>query len=191
MKIIYIKIKNFKSISELEINDIENALILVGKNNTGKTSIIDAILLASNLKAASEHEFLDINKPIEISMQIEFTEDDLNYYYSRGILCKANNFEKWFEEFKEKIPSYNNGIVSFTFHNNPNGATRYSDGFSKHNPYISKRYFHAFTTSTRHAISMHYKMMCLVFMTRNLFRNLKTMSVPLTQKGNVTVVSSV
>ena len=56
---------------------------------------------------------------------------------------------------------------------------------------ISKRYFHAFTTSTRHAISMHYKMMCLVFMTRNLFRNLKTMSVPLTQKGNVTVVSSV
>lgn len=28
MKIIYIKIKNFKSISELEINDIENALIL-------------------------------------------------------------------------------------------------------------------------------------------------------------------
>ena len=64
MKIIYIKIKNFKSISELEINDIENALILVGKNNTGKTSIIDAILLASNLKAASEQEFLDINKPI-------------------------------------------------------------------------------------------------------------------------------
>ena len=119
MKIIYIKIKNFKSISELEINDIENALILVGKNNTGKTSMIDAILLASNLKAASEHEFLDINKPIEISMQIEFTEDDLNYYYSRGILCKANNFEKWFEEFKEKIPSYNNGIVSFTFHNKP------------------------------------------------------------------------
>ena len=111
MKIIYIKIKNFKSISELEINDIENALILVGKNNTGKTSIIDAILLASNLKAASEHEFLDINKPIEISMQIEFTEDDLNYYYSRGILCKANNFEKWFEEFKEKFKQC--GISTF------------------------------------------------------------------------------
>ena len=30
MKIIYIKIKNYKSIRELEINDIENALILVG-----------------------------------------------------------------------------------------------------------------------------------------------------------------
>ena len=119
MKIIYIKIKNFKSISELEINDIENALILVGKNNTGKTSIIDAILLASNLKAASEHEFLDINKPIEISMQIEFTEDDLNYYYSRGILCKANNFEKWFEEFKEKMfgsEKFVDYIITYTNH---------------------------------------------------------------------------
>ena len=42
MKIIYIKIKNYKSIRELEINDIENALILVGKNNTGKTSVINA-----------------------------------------------------------------------------------------------------------------------------------------------------
>ena len=94
MKIIYIKIKNYKSIRELEINDIENALILVGKNNTGKTSVIDALLLASDLKPAPAHEFLDITKPIDISIQIEFTEEDLNYYYSRGILCKSNSFEK-------------------------------------------------------------------------------------------------
>lgn len=138
MKIIYIKIKNYKSIRELEITDIENALILVGKNNTGKTSVIDALLLASDLKPAPSHEFLDLTKPIDISIQIEFTEDDLNYYYSRGILCKSNSFEKWFEEFKERIPSYKDGIVSFTFHNNPNGTTRYNDGFSKHNPDIEK-----------------------------------------------------
>ena len=138
MKIIYIKIKNYKSIRELEITDIENALILVGKNNTGKTSVIDALLLASDLKPAPSHEFLDISKPIDISIQIEFTEEDLNYYYSRGILCKSKSFEKWFEGFKERIPSYKDGIVSFTFHNNPNGTTRYNDGFNKHNPDIEK-----------------------------------------------------
>ena len=43
MKITYIKIRNFKSIRDIEICDIENALILVGKNSTGKTSIIDAL----------------------------------------------------------------------------------------------------------------------------------------------------
>ena len=31
MKITYIKIRNFKSIRDIEICDIENALILVGK----------------------------------------------------------------------------------------------------------------------------------------------------------------
>ena len=39
MKITYLKICNYKSIEQLEITDIENALILVGKNNTGKTAV--------------------------------------------------------------------------------------------------------------------------------------------------------
>ena len=46
MKISYIRIQNFKSIRDLEITELENALILVGKNNTGKTNVIDAILAA-------------------------------------------------------------------------------------------------------------------------------------------------
>ena len=33
MKISYLRIRNFKSIRDLEINELENALILVGKNN--------------------------------------------------------------------------------------------------------------------------------------------------------------
>ena len=46
MQIISVHIKNFKSIEDMEITDIENALILVGKNNTGKTGILDAIRAA-------------------------------------------------------------------------------------------------------------------------------------------------
>ena len=47
MRISYIHIKNFKSIRDLEIKDVDNALILVGKNNTGKTVVIDAICLVA------------------------------------------------------------------------------------------------------------------------------------------------
>ena len=43
MQITSVHIRNFKSIREMEIHGIENALILVGKNNTGKTSVLDAI----------------------------------------------------------------------------------------------------------------------------------------------------
>ena len=70
MKIVYIKITNFKSVRELEINNIDNALILVGKNSTGKTSVIDAILLAAGLRPVNQREFLDSGKPIRISMKI-------------------------------------------------------------------------------------------------------------------------
>ena len=37
MQITFLEIKNFKSIKNLRIKNVENCLILVGKNNTGKT----------------------------------------------------------------------------------------------------------------------------------------------------------
>ena len=43
MQLTYLHIHNFKSIRDMEITDIDSALILVGKNNTGKTSVLDAI----------------------------------------------------------------------------------------------------------------------------------------------------
>ena len=47
MEIKYLSIKNFKSIRHMEISDIQNALILVGKNNTGKSSILHALRAVS------------------------------------------------------------------------------------------------------------------------------------------------
>lgn len=40
MQLTYLHIHNFKSIRDMEIRDLDRALILVGKNNTGKTSIL-------------------------------------------------------------------------------------------------------------------------------------------------------
>ena len=43
MQITDLRIRNFKSIRDMHIRDIENALILVGKNDTGKTAVLDAV----------------------------------------------------------------------------------------------------------------------------------------------------
>ena len=43
MRIVSLSIRNFKSIKSIEINDIESAFIIVGKNSVGKTVILDAI----------------------------------------------------------------------------------------------------------------------------------------------------
>ena len=47
MQITDLRIRNFKSIKNLHIADIENALILVGQNNTGKTAVLDAVRAVS------------------------------------------------------------------------------------------------------------------------------------------------
>ena len=136
MKICYLKITNFKSIRELEIHDIENAMILVGKNNTGKTAVIDALLLAAGMRKIEPYEFLDANRKIEITVQIELTENDLSYYHTKGIISKARDYETWLEDFKNTFPSYENGVISFSCLINPQQAVRYHDGFQKNNPHV-------------------------------------------------------
>lgn len=138
MKIAYIKITNFKSIRELEIRDIDNALILVGKNNTGKTTVIDALLLSAGVKDLKEYHYLDKSRPIELSLEIEYTDSDLYYYYTKGVISKSRDYETWFAEFKEKLPSFQDGIISFSCIISPQKTIRYSDGFQRNNPYIKE-----------------------------------------------------
>lgn len=136
MRITYLKIQNFKSIRNLEIHDIENALILVGKNNTGKTAAIDALLLVSGQKKVWNNEFLNPDHPIEITVKVEYDEEDLYYYYQRSILSKARDYETWLTEVHDKLPSFQDGILSFTYKISPQLNVRYSDGHQKNNPYI-------------------------------------------------------
>lgn len=136
MRITYLKIQNFKSIRNLEIHDIENALILVGKNNTGKTAAIDALLLVSGQKKVQNNEFLNPDHPIEITVKVEYDEEDLYYYYQRSILSKARDYETWLTEIHDKLPSFQDGILSFTYKISPQLNVRYSDGHQKNNQYI-------------------------------------------------------
>lgn len=136
MRITYLKICNYKSIRELVIEDVENALILVGKNNTGKTAVIDAVLTAAGIRKPADWEYLDPGKPISISLQFELSDIDLQYYHSKGILSKAKDYDKWLEEFQQKLPSYQDHTLSFTFLAKPDHQIRYRDGYTKNNPEI-------------------------------------------------------
>ena len=113
MKICTIKIENFKSIRSLEIPDVNNVLILVGKNNTGKTVVIDAIRMVAGNYRVKEHDFLDKKKPIIISMQVELTAQDLEIFHRKGIVSKYKRYELWEKDFYSKLPSFVNGFLTF------------------------------------------------------------------------------
>lgn len=130
------KIQNFKSIQEMEINNIENALILVGKNNTGKTSAMDALRIVSGEHQVKKHEYLSCDQSIRITIGLELDSSYLQRLFTRGVISKDKNYDGWYAEFCQKLPSYQEEILTFECVVTPDGRVKYKDGYSKNNPYI-------------------------------------------------------
>lgn len=136
MQIRSLHIQNFKSIREVRINDIESSLILVGKNNTGKTGVLDAIRIVMGGYEPKASDFNEKKQNIEIGMTIEITEEDLERLHINGAVSSYKRYASWLNEFMEKLPSFENGILKFTCFVNYNGKIRYDDGYNKNNRYI-------------------------------------------------------
>ncbi|MCI8853135.1 MAG: AAA family ATPase [Lachnospiraceae bacterium] len=136
MQLVRIHIKNFKSVRDLCISDIENALILVGKNNTGKSSVLDAICLAGGVYQVKPEDFNERQQNIEIQVSLKITPEDLKILHAHGIVSVYKRYEAWERDFCSKLPSFQNGILEFEYVVNWEGRVRYGDGKKKHNRWI-------------------------------------------------------
>ena len=136
MQITDLQIRNFKSIKSIHISDIENALILVGQNNTGKTAVLDAIRAVSGDYQICLEDFLEDFPNIEIGVKLRITEEDLTRMQEKRIISPYRNYTSWYQDFCRKLPSYQDGILTFEFAANKEGRIRYSDGYQKNNSYI-------------------------------------------------------
>ena len=138
MQITYLGIKNFKSIHELVIHDVESALILVGKNNTGKTVVLDAIRAVTGDFLIAEKHFNEKKQNIEIAMRLAILEEDLRAFHAQGLVSSYKKYELWKREFCEKLPSFVDGEIYFVCSFNHNGKVCYEDGTHKNNRYIKE-----------------------------------------------------
>jgi exonuclease SbcC len=90
MRILNLKLKNFKSVKEREFDFSKNKInIIVGKNGSGKSSVVDAItyLLTDHLYE-SLSEYVNWDEGIETSeLQIKFTHLGITYDYK--VILKA------------------------------------------------------------------------------------------------------
>ena len=136
MRIKDIRIRNFKSIREIHIPDIEQALILVGQNSTGKTAVLDALRAVAGSYQVRKDDFREDYPNIEIMLTLTVGEEDLQRMYHHGIVSSYRRYESWRRDFGRKIPSFKDGEVTFEFTANREGKSRYGDGISKHNRYI-------------------------------------------------------
>ncbi|NBJ94098.1 ATP-dependent nuclease [Parablautia muri] len=138
MKITSLHIQNFKLIRDMYIPDIENALILVGQNNTGKTTVLDAIRAVGGEYQISQEDFGEAGAKIRIHVSLSFTEDDLALLQRSGVVSQYRKKEAWLQDFCRKLPNFSDNVLTFTMTANKDGRIRYQDGTNKNNPYIKE-----------------------------------------------------
>ena len=109
MKISSLLIKNFKTIKELNIDSIDSAFIIVGKNSTGKTTILKAILAVASQYEVKPTDFNDPKRNIEIAINLEITNADIVELHTKGKISKYKNFDMWYKEFCESLPTFVRG----------------------------------------------------------------------------------
>ena len=136
MQITDLWIRNFKSIRDMHIGEIENALILVGKNDTGKTAVLDAVRAVGGDYTVREEDFHENYPNIEIMVTLQISEEDLQRFHRYGIVSSYRRYEAWHRDFSRKLPSFQEGTLTFEYSVNREGRVRYSDGHQKNNRYI-------------------------------------------------------
>ena len=83
-----LKVVNFRSIKEQEFI-LHDFAVLIGKNNSGKTNVLDAaaILLEGTAKSVEDADFWDKSKPIQIDGEFHNANKFL-------VLCSEKNKAK-------------------------------------------------------------------------------------------------
>lgn len=139
MQLSYINIKNFKYIRDLVIRDMDEVVILVGKNNTGKTTVVDAIRLVCGEYKVRETDFLDPSQPIIIEVTFSCSEEDLRYMHRHGLVSRYKKYDIWYRDICKKLPSFVGNQLSFTCSVSKDNIY-YDDGTRKNNPYVKEMF---------------------------------------------------
>ncbi|MGD0645756.1 MAG: AAA family ATPase [Candidatus Bathyarchaeia archaeon] len=97
MKIRSIEIKNYKSLHDVKMTELGNMIILIGKNGSGKSNIMEALelfftdidLQNNSAKLLDPSTWYDkrIQQPIEFIIELEMNTDDLKSIFNEEI-CK-------------------------------------------------------------------------------------------------------
>ncbi len=173
MNIRELHIKNFKSIQELHLTGLENALILVGKNSTGKTVVLDALRAVSGCCEINDDDFRNENAPVSIQVDLAISEDDLQLFHRQGLVSRYRRFQSWMQDFQKKLPSYQDGILTFTYIVNRNGVKRYFDGYKKNNPYIREVFPPVYSIDAQRNLGKFQKNL-LLWMEDDLIRQMRS-----------------
>lgn len=129
-------ISNFKSIKKLEILDIDYAFILVGKNGTGKSAVIDAVRAVTGNYEVKKSHFNNPNQNIQIGITLEASTEAMERMFEWGVVVKAKTYDEWEEVFLERFPTFVNNQIKIVYEVTPELKISYMDENGNENPYL-------------------------------------------------------
>lgn len=113
-----IKIKNFRGINELDLQNLSNMNIFIGENNAGKTSILEAIQLVSN--PFSKINLVKIARQRELRLMGAYTlslGDSIKWLFTKhGKGIEAINLNYSYAQQEEEIKIQYNEEKYFVIH---------------------------------------------------------------------------
>ena len=98
--------------------------------------MLDAICAVCGCYEIQDRDFNENRQAIRIDACFSIEEEDLHLFHHMGIVSQYRRYDVWRRVFSERLPSFQNGELSFTFHVNQDGKVRYEDLYRKNNPYI-------------------------------------------------------
>lgn len=101
-----ISIENFRGIKSLEIKDFKNINVFVGKNNCGKTTILESLFLITGISNPSLTVAIDNYRNLIHTELDDFTHIFKNENYNNKITLKSNFSNNEIRELSI-IPNYN------------------------------------------------------------------------------------
>ena len=113
MKILDLKLKDYRNCKDIELNFDSKKILIIGKNAQGKTNILESIFFLSTLKSQRTSNNLELinfdAKIVEVSAEIEKNgvniELDYNYNTEKKREIKVNKLKTRPKEFKNILKS--------------------------------------------------------------------------------------
>lgn len=88
-----LKVSSFKSLSSLELEQLERVNLIIGKNNVGKTSLLDAVYVYFSRASASSLERILLDRDEFAHSPTEPVESARSHYAINSLFSGRRGFE--------------------------------------------------------------------------------------------------
>lgn len=80
MQIKKLTINNYRNLDCQSVSFADNCNFIVGENNLGKSNLLNLLQILFTNRAFKFHDFTDISKPIEISLQVKLEDIEIGHF---------------------------------------------------------------------------------------------------------------